>query len=287
MRRLINVLVGIVVLGIAGGLAICAIPKIHEAASRAQCRNNLKQIGLALHNRYDTYGTFPAATIPNENLPCCERISWLVDLVPYVDQLHLLIDQKKGWQDEVNIVPQRPVFDHRDRQIGIEPLGEYKLFRCPVDPTVSPTDKASLTDYVGISGVGPNAAESALGYPGVGFFGCERQIKLGDVSDGLANTIAVMETNSNNGPWTAGGFPTVRSLDPANTPYLGAGRPFGSGHRSGKNWWSPTSTVVVTQAVFADGSVRGLTDSIRPEVLEALTTIAGGEEMTPLSLDGN
>jgi hypothetical protein len=149
-------------------------------------------------------------------------------------------------------------------------VGDFKTFRCPADPTVSPVDAAGLTNYVGMSGVGLDAAGRALGYPGVGFFGCERKIKQEDIKDGLANTLTVMETNSNLGPWTAGGFATVRPLDPATAPYLGAGRTFGSGHRA------------VTLAVFADGAVHTLSNSIQPEVLEAFATIAGGEKTEPL-----
>lgn len=270
MRRLINAAIVVVVLGIAAGLVICAIPRIRDAADRSQCQNNLKQVGLALYNRYDTYGKFPSATIPNENLPCGKRLSWFVDVLPFMDQIRLGIDQKKGWQDEPNISFKVTVRDAQDRVIGSKPLGELKMFRCPADPTVSPTDTASLTNYVGISGVGADAAELRLGYPGVGFFGCEWQINLEDIKDGTGNTVAVMETNADLGPWTAGGFPTVRPFDPAKAPYLGAGRPFGSGHRG------------VTQAVFADGSVHSLTPSIQPEVLEAMATIAGGEKTEPL-----
>ena len=266
MRRLIRALIVVVLLGIAGGLAICAIPRIRDTAARSQCQNNLKQIGLALHNRYDTYGTFPPATVPNKDLSCENRLSWLVDALPFVEQIGVTIDRKKGWRDEANIIPK---FHGIADPLPPRPL-DLKLFRCPADPTISPADAASLTNFVGISGVGPDAAERRLGYPGVGFFGCERQIKLEDIKDGLANTIAVVETNSNIGPWTAGGFATVRPLDPATAPYLGAGRPFGSGHRD------------CTQAVFADGSVHRLTNAIQPELLEALATIAGGEKTDPL-----
>lgn len=269
MRRLISALIVVVVLGTAAGLTICAIPRVRDAAARSQCQNNLKQIGVALHNRLDAYGTFPPATIPNENLPCGKRLSWLVENLDYMEQHRIRIEREKGWQDEANIIPKSPVYDDQDRVIGFKPCGERKSFRCPADPTVSPTDAASLPNYVGISGVGPDAVELRLGYPGVGFFGCERQIKPEDIKDGTANTIVVMETNWSIGPWTAGGFPTVRPLDPATAPYLGAGRPFGSGHLG------------VTQAVFADGSVHALTKSIRPEVLEALATIAGGEKIEP------
>ena len=261
MRRLISASIVIVVLGIVGGLAICAIPRIRDAATRSQCQNNLKQIGLALSNYYGTYERFPSATIPNEDLPCGKRLSCFVDFLAFMEQQQAYgfpLNSKKGWQDEENIFPK--IYD----------IHFNKRFRCPADPTVSPSEAAGFTNYVGISGVGADAAELRVGYPGVGFFGCERKLKLEDIKDGTANTLAVMETNADIGPWTAGGFPTVRPLDPATVPYLGAGRPFGNGHRG------------VTQVVFADGSVRSLTNSIRPEVMEALATIAGGEKIEPL-----
>ncbi|HEY7425990.1 MAG TPA: DUF1559 domain-containing protein [Gemmataceae bacterium] len=261
MRRLIGALIVVVVLGIVGGLAICAIPRIRDAATRSQCQNNLKQIGLALSNYYGTYERFPSATIPNEDLPCGKRLSWLVDCLAFMEQQQAYgfpLNSKKGWQDEENICPE------------IHDVYFNKRFRCPADPIASPPGAAGLTNYVGISGIGVDAAELRVGYPGVGFFGCERKLKLEDIKDGTANTLAVMETNVDLGPWTAGGFPTVRSLDPAMVPYLGTGRPFANGHRG------------ITQAVFTDGSVRSLTNSIHPEVLEALATIAGGEKTEPL-----
>jgi hypothetical protein len=273
MRRLINAAIAVVILGIAGSLVICAIPKIRDAADRSQCQNNLKQIGMALWNRYDTCGTFSPATIPNEKLPCGMRLSWLVDAMPFIEQNRIYnnLDREKGWQDEPNLIPKVPHLDpHDDHVIGMFPVGELKCFRCPADPKVSAPDAAGLTNYIGISGVGPHAAELPLEYPGVGFFGCERKIKQEDIKDGLANTIMVMETNRDIRPWTAGGFPTVRPFAPATVPYLGTGRPFGSSHQD------------VTQAVFADGSVHSFTKSIRPQVLEALATIAGGENIAPL-----
>lgn len=277
MRRLINVLVLVLVFLLAGGLVLSAIPKIHAAAARTQCQNNLKQIGLGLHNYCDTNGSFPSAAIANKDLSCGKRLSWMVDTLPYIEQIGVTINRKKGWQDEANIIPK--FYGVGDKEPP-RPL-ELKLFRCPADRTVSPANAASLTNYVGITGVGPDAAELVLGYPGAGFFGCDRKLKLGDIKDGTANTLMVAETNVANGPWTAGGFPTVRGLDLAGGPYLGAGGQFGSGHRSCRGWFSPMPTVI-TYVVYADGSVRGLTDSVSPSVFEALATIAGGEEIEPV-----
>lgn len=277
MRRLINVLVLVLVFVLAGGLVIAAIPKVRDAADRQQCQNNLKQIGLGLHNYCDTNGSFPSAAIANKDLPCEKRLSWMVDTLPYIEQIGVTIDRKKGWQDEANVIPK--FYGIEDKEPP-RPL-ELKLFRCLADQTVSPADAPSLTNYVGIAGVGSDAAELRLGYPGVGFFGCDRKIKIADIKDGLPNTIALMETNSNIGPWTASGFPTVRGLNPAGGSYLGAGGQFGSGHRTCRGWFSPTSTVI-TNVVYGDGSVRGLTDSVSPSVFEALATIAGSEEIGPV-----
>jgi hypothetical protein len=280
VRRLTNVLVLVLVFVLTGGLLLAGIPKVRDAAARTQCQNNLKQIGLALHNYYDSCGSFPSAAIPNDALSCGQRLSWLVDTVPYMEQLRWRIDRTQAWDSEKNRIPKGPDYDTDLYSEGPEkPLGELKFLRCPANPAVAAPDSAGLTDYVGISGVGKDAAELALGYPGAGFFGCDRKMKLEDIKDGTANTIMVAETNLANGPWTAGGFPTVRGLDPSGRPYLGAGGQFGSGHRSCQGWFSPT---VVTHVVYADGSVRALTNSVSPQVLEALATIAGGEEVGPV-----
>jgi hypothetical protein len=273
MRCLINVLVVVLVLVLAGGLALSALPKIRASAARTQCQNNLKQIGMALENSYDCYGSYPSATIPNENLPVEKRLSWLVAVAAFMEQeqAYVGIDHTKAWDHERNRVP----------ATGTGLPGKFTPFHCPADPASAVPDPPGLTDYVGISGVGTDAASFTLDYPGTGDFGYERKTTQKDIKDGMASTIMVMETNSSNGPWTAGGFPTTRGLDPAGSPYLGASGQFGSGHRSCKGWFSPSSTVI-TNVVFADSSVRGLTDSVSPEVLEALVTIAGGEEVGPV-----
>jgi prepilin-type processing-associated H-X9-DG protein len=78
-----------------------------------------------------------------------------------------------------------------------------------------------------------------------------------------------IETNAANGPWLAGGPATVRGFDPGGPPYLGFNGQFGSFHRNG------------SEALFADGSVRFLSDTVDPKVFAALATIAGGEAIDP------
>ena len=96
-------------------------------------------------------------------------------------------------------------------------------------------------------------------------FAYDRVTRVLDVTDGLSNTMMVIETSVDNGPWTAGGWATVRPLDPARQPYIGAGRQFGGYHRDGVN------------VLFADGAVRFVRDAVNSRHLESLSTIAGAQ----------
>lgn len=146
------------------------------------------------------------------------------------------------------------------------------------NPNRGGPDPAPFTHYVGIAGVGAGAAEWGPHYPGIGVFGCERRTRFADITDGLATTLLVAETARANGPWTAAGPATVRGLDPAAGPYLGAPGQFSSAHL-----YSPHLFVarlpVATNVAFADGSVRSLSEAVSPTVFEALATIAGGEDV--------
>ena len=83
----------------------------------------------------------------------------------------------------------------------------------------------------------------------------------------LSNTLLLVETDIDHGPWTAGGSATVRGLNPAHLPYIGRRRQFGGLHSDG---------VIVA---LADGSVRFLRETTDPRVFEALATVAGGETL--------
>jgi prepilin-type processing-associated H-X9-DG protein len=98
-------------------------------------------------------------------------------------------------------------------------------------------------------------------------FGYDRHTTLADIKDGVANTLLIAETAQVSGSWFQGGPATVRGLDQAQKPYIGPGRQFGGLHRG------------VAGVAMADGSVRMVSDSISPEVFEALSTMAGGERL--------
>jgi hypothetical protein len=269
MRSRSNALVLVLIVAVGGGLLLPAVARVRDAAARTECCNNLHQLALGLQNYADTHNRLPAGTIPNVALPPERRLSWLVDALPYAQQCSFVIERGQGWDAEHNRVPKSSWYDEDQARWREQPLGEVLTFRCPSNPAAAAPGWPGLTHYVGVAGVGRDAATWDVGYPGTGVFGHDRRLGLQDITDGTAATLLVIETTRDNGAWTAGGFPTVRGLDPAGGPYLGQGGQFGSNHRDGRPF--------VTNAAFADASVRGLTDTIRPEVFEALATVAGGE----------
>jgi hypothetical protein len=139
------------------------------------------------------------------------------------------------------------------------------LAYCPVRGPEIGADGLMLTNYVGAAGVGTDAAALPEGDRRAGFFGYDRKLRRDEIKDGASATISVVETTQT-GPWIAGGWPSARGLDPADRPYVGAGRPLGGIHPGGM------------QVAFADASCRFVRETVSPAVLEALVTTAAGDD---------
>jgi hypothetical protein len=261
VRRRADLLVGLSVLAVVAGMLIAAVMRVREAAARSHCRNNLKQIGIALQNYHDNLNSFPAATMQTEGLPPEKRLSWLYELDPF---MHARMDptwgmnRNKPWDIEENFRITK---------------GLMRVYLCPANPNSVDASGFGLTHYVGVSGLGADAARLPKDDPAAGFFGYDRATKRSEIKDGESTTLAAIETARDNGPWAAGGSATVRGLDSNRLPYLGNDAQFGDWHRG------------TSATLFADGSVRFLHNSIDPRIFEALATIAGGEEVGAINAD--
>jgi hypothetical protein len=267
MRGVIKVVAVLLLALVVGGLVLSAIAKVRMAARVAQCRNNLKQIGLALHNYDGSYGHFPMGTVPNPGLPPDRRLSWATEVCPafMVGGYKFLLDKSLPWDAEGNCPPRCLHRVNADTgEMREELVGELGCFICPANPARADANLPCRTNYLGVAGVGEGAAELPLSDPRAGFFGYDRQLSAKDITDGEANTLMLAEA-VDGGPWTAGGKATVRGLAADGRPYLGQGGQFTSLHRA-------------TNVAFADASVRPLTAAVSPRVLEALATVAGGDE---------
>jgi prepilin-type processing-associated H-X9-DG protein len=242
-------------------------------AERAPCYNNLRSLSLALLAYQDSYRAFPPGTLPGP-LPPEQRISWIPSVYNWTDSfqgvLRFLFRVDLPWYDDENVRPRMEVRGTYEPESEVDPASGPLLFphiHCPAEKRRGSPAMPPLTSYVGIAGLGVDAATLPAGHPRAGVFGYDRQTRAVDLKDGASMTLLLSETTSGNGPWLAGGPPTVRGLDPGRRPYIGRARQFGGLHRGG------------VMVVMADGSVRFLGESIDPKVFEALATVAGGEPL--------
>ncbi len=196
---LIELLVVIAIIAVLIALLLPAVQQAREAARRSQCNNNLKQIGLALHNYHDVFNTMPIGFRNAIGSPGNDwGQSWWVGVLPYLDQAPLYnrwihVGNNPGYVNANNMTAASGV-KIAPSLCPSSPMGEYEAtphngpYNCPV------------AHYTGVSGTFPDpvdtarnaAAESGTyGRGGVLFF--NSRIRFGDVTDGLTNQILVGE----------------------------------------------------------------------------------------------
>jgi len=240
--------VSVAVPAILVALLLPAVQQAREAARRVQSKNNMKQIGLAMHNYAETHNHFPAGTVENEDLEVGERLSWMVSILPFLEQANLYnqINLDEGFSSETNA----PLLGS-----GIT------TYINPSVPILDPSIAA--THYVGIAGITEEGPSAELPSKVAGVFGYDRSTKFSDIQDGTSNTVMVAESDGATGPWGQGGPATIRAF--TQQPYIKG--PDGIGRYATDG----------CHMVLGDGSVRFISENIDPTVMEALSTIQGGE----------
>src|SRR5438132_1344892 len=132
---LIELLVVIAIIAILIGLLVPAVQKVRQAAARIQCANNLKQIGLALHNYHDSTGGFPPAKITAPTVH-----AWTVLILPYLEQDNLFRRYRmdRDWNDAAT----------NDADPGGVNQTVLKGYLCPAAPSGRLADRhRGVTDY--------------------------------------------------------------------------------------------------------------------------------------------
>ena len=285
---LIELLVVIAIIAILIGLLLPAVQKVREAAARLQCTNNLKQIGLAMHNYHGANERFPPGvtsrtlTVNGDGLG--PGWGWAALILPFVEQDNLFkqIDLTKDITDPVHA------------QVRVTTL---KVFRCQSDaplgdtcdiPTGAGTVKVAFANYVAMGGT---FEVTAFPDQGNGCFYRNSRTRVADIPDGTSNTIFAIERESKRSPRTTWvGAPTGSVNPPINPAYDDEGPPTlvltntgPAGERRVPNNAldhvedASSRHTAGVNTLLGDGSVRMIRNSITPATWEALGTRAGGE----------
>lgn len=315
---LIELLVVIAIIAILISLLLPAVQQAREAARRSQCKNNLKQLGLAVHNYHDNFTVFPPGGTYQQGLTGGGGWSVQARILPYVDQANLnnLIDFSRSYSVQPTVTPTR-----------------VATFLCPSEVNDRPYVEPATTHYPLNYAV--NYGEWFIWNPvngqiGTGAFGPNSRTAMRDFTDGTSNTLGLAEVKA----WQY----YLRDVGPLSSPPIPASPDLlttlgGSLRNSGHNEWVDarvnqtafTTTFVpnsvcnhndagtmrdvdfvnvregnsttdstyaamtsrshhegIVQVMLMDGSVRAISENIAVSVWRGLGTRAGGEVLGEL-----
>jgi len=296
---LVELLVVIAIIGVLVALLLPAVQSAREAARRAQCVAQLKQVGLAMHNYEATSGRLPIGTYG-----CCWG-TWQVSILPYIEQQALFdlyhMEHKFGL----------PKDDARYSNALNLPVTKtrLKVLTCPSDTNPQRTANQGITYHNYVVNYG-NTIYDQTTFNGVTFLGApffevksvndqRPGVRFAEITDGLSNTIMVAETVQGQAgdlrgfSWWRGGA-VFQGYQGPNSPipdclYAG-GQCNPSNHLNPPCLVATASTPTMmasrsrhaggVQVAFCDGSTRFVSNNVAIGVWRALCSSAGGDQIS-------
>ncbi|WP_437201523.1 DUF1559 family PulG-like putative transporter [Planctomicrobium sp. SH664] len=291
---LIELLVVIAIIAVLIALLLPAVQQAREAARRSQCKNNMKQFGLAIHNYHDVHGAFPPGTLmkAGQTTGVWASWGWGAILLPYLDQAGLY-NAMNASRDDLDVVLRDP----NRRQLTQTPL---PVFRCPSDDMGNLNILRSFNSpYGSASGTWSDPYLGTSNYPAVcgtrltrltvfltsgrdpwGCMWVANGVKFRDVTDGLSNTFIIGERDNECQASTWGGIRSYDGNGNIGTPIVlgstraklndplvdtenGCNQGFSSRHAGGAHF------------LFGDGGVRFISENIEYIQTDAETPEAG------------
>jgi len=297
---LVELLVVIAIIGVLVALLLPAVQAAREAARRSQCSNNLKQYGLAFHNRHDVHSKLPVGA--EDNL----RQTWVIHIWNYLEQSNL----SDAYNYNLHFYQAPNIVTNSTTGVIAQKIPVYK---CPSDPgaadwTGDAYYRARLNYAVNYGSFTiPNGSPTTTNKAPFGFDGATgafsekpRQTNFAEFTDGLSNTLLMAEIRAAlsagdadmrgdvlNDDAAGGGFMTVRTPNSSsNDIMLGGwciskpdqGLPCATGNQ---DFAARSQHPGGVQTLNADASVHFVPETVNLNVWRALGSMQGGEVASP------
>jgi prepilin-type N-terminal cleavage/methylation domain-containing protein/prepilin-type processing-associated H-X9-DG protein len=284
---LIELLVVIAIIAVLIALLLPAVQAAREAARRAQCLNNLVQIGVALQNYESAHEMFPAGVVnpagPISSTPKGYHHDWMTQILPYIEQSNAFrkIDFRAG------------VYDPQNVTVRAHAIATYF---CPSDGGPSSGAATGPATFAGNNyAANHNDVEAPIDTTNKGVFYLNSHTRVEDITDGTSFTILVGEKlrDAADLGWMSGTRATLRNTGfaPNRSKLVGGALVLDAGFGNNVGVDPDTSTVNPALVVggyqsrhpggsnflMGDGSVRFLKNSISPIVFRRLGNRADGE----------